>query len=89
MNKLKGNTKKFGRCHIHGQGCEVCDEIRSGHISRTTEYQEYMDYEFENMSDEDFEEYCKEQLPVLEGCRDFVRETISKMKEKESEVKVE
>lgn len=45
MSKLKGNNRKFGRCHVHGQGCEVCDEIRSSHVNRKTEKSSHIDFE--------------------------------------------
>lgn len=42
-----------------------------------------MEYDFENMSDEEFELLCREQLPALELYRDCVTEAIKKIKEKE------
>ncbi len=51
MNKLLGKTKKWGRCKVHGQGCEVCDEIRPP-ISRTTDYSISMGFEKKLLEDD-------------------------------------
>lgn len=40
MTKMRGNRKTWGRCSIHGQGCCVCEEIRSNAINRRAERDE-------------------------------------------------
>lgn len=36
MHKLSGANKRFGRCPIHGQDCEVAHEVRTP-VPRKTE----------------------------------------------------
>lgn len=46
MHKLSGANKRFGRCPIHGQGCEVAHEMRVP-LPRKTELDRHIQEELE------------------------------------------
>lgn len=63
MSKLKGKNKKFGRCHVHGQGCEVCSEIRSGYVNRKTDVSIHMGFERKLLDDPNFsDKWIEDQM---------------------------
>ena len=45
MHKLSGANKRFGRCPIHGQDCEVAHEMRT-QVPRKTEKSEFFKAEY-------------------------------------------
>lgn len=66
MHKLSGANKRFGRCPIHGQGCEVAHEIRTT-VPRKTEKSEFFTAEYglyteEGILVESFEPQIKEMI---------------------------
>ncbi len=73
MNKLLGKTKKWGRCKVHGQGCEVCNEIRQP-ISRTTDYHISMEFEKKLLEDETYREQWIED--ELQAARDYFKQQV-------------
>lgn len=56
MSKLKGKNKKWGRCPIHGQGCEVCSDIQSNSVNRKTDVSIHMQFEKRLIEDDAFRE---------------------------------
>lgn len=75
MSKLKGKNKKFGRCHVHGQGCEVCSEIRSGYVNRKTEKHSHLSFEervdglIEKINQMEPDEFVDYFLSKFDGCK--------------------
>ncbi|EBV0896196.1 hypothetical protein DNU48_22530 [Salmonella enterica subsp. enterica serovar Agona] len=51
MEKLLGDTKKFGRCKVPGHGCKCCvsKDIQSIPVCRTTEKRKVMKREFQEL----------------------------------------